>query len=104
MNILKLIYIFLPIFFLINAEEQQRLPTALKPIAYDLTIKVNVPGFIELSDAEKETFTANLTIEFHAFKPTKIIELNALKLNFKDDLNVYKINQISNNKEVNFLI
>lgn len=68
-----------------------RLSEDLRPLWYNLSIQVYVPGFIEIPEDKNLTFEAALILKFHVVKPTKIIQLNALKLNFNSPLSSYEI-------------
>ncbi|KAH7693563.1 peptidase family M1 containing protein, partial [Aphelenchoides avenae] len=64
--------------------EELRLSSNLVPIWYNLSMKVYVPGFVPVAPEKNLTFDAALIIKFRAEKTTKKIELNSLKLNFRD--------------------
>ncbi|KAH7711631.1 peptidase family M1 containing protein, partial [Aphelenchoides avenae] len=64
--------------------EELRLSSDLVPIWYNLSMKVYVPGFVPIAPEKNLTFDAALIIKFRAEKTTKKIELNSLKLNFRD--------------------
>ncbi|KAI1702387.1 peptidase family m1 domain-containing protein [Ditylenchus destructor] len=59
-----------------------RLPTNVRPVSYNLTLVVYVPGFIKFDNPEKsQTFEGDVTIKVHVDEPTDRIELNAKELN-----------------------
>jgi len=72
--------------------EELRLPKAIEPIWYNLTIRVYVPGFIEFDDPEKNlTFSSALMMKILVKEKTNKIELNSLGLDLPTDPNEYGI-------------
>ncbi|VDN02876.1 unnamed protein product [Thelazia callipaeda] len=70
-----------------------RLPKSIIPIWYNLTLKAYLPGYVEIPANKNLTFEAALIIKFRVDESTDRIVLNALKLNFPDDLEKIKILQ-----------
>ncbi|KAI6216205.1 Aminopeptidase N [Aphelenchoides fujianensis] len=70
-----------------------RLPKDLSPIYYNLTVKIYVPGFVDLPPEKNLTFDGALIIKFRVLNPTNKIELNALNLNFTDKLDAFRLLQ-----------
>uniref|UniRef100_A0A914E5I1 Aminopeptidase n=1 Tax=Acrobeloides nanus TaxID=290746 RepID=A0A914E5I1_9BILA len=68
-----------------------RLSKALIPLWYNLTIKIYVPGFVEIPKEKNLTFDGALTIKFRVDEPTNKIELNSLKLGLPSVLSDYAI-------------
>uniref|UniRef100_A0A0N5C5B6 Peptidase_M1 domain-containing protein n=1 Tax=Strongyloides papillosus TaxID=174720 RepID=A0A0N5C5B6_STREA len=73
--------------------EELRLPKNLKPIWYDLKLKVYLPGYVEIPKNKNLTFDSSIQIKFIVDEETNEIVLSADKLNFdSSDLeNKYKL-------------
>ncbi|KAI1719438.1 peptidase family m1 domain-containing protein [Ditylenchus destructor] len=70
-----------------------RLSHDLFPLWYNLSLKIYVPGFVDLPPEKNLTFDAAMILKFRVQKATKVIELNSLKLNFPEDLTQFQILQ-----------
>ncbi|EJD75414.1 peptidase family M1 containing protein [Loa loa] len=70
-----------------------RLPKDIVPIWYNLTIKIYLPGYVEIPTSKNMTFDAALIIKFRVDEMTDKIVLNSLKLNFPDNSEEIKILQ-----------
>uniref|UniRef100_A0A915PPH7 Aminopeptidase n=1 Tax=Setaria digitata TaxID=48799 RepID=A0A915PPH7_9BILA len=72
-----------------------RLPKDISPIwlVYNLTMKVYLPGYVEVPEDKNMSFDAALIIKFRVDEVTDKIVLNSLKLNFPDNLEEIKILQ-----------
>ncbi|CEF69449.1 Peptidase M1, membrane alanine aminopeptidase, N-terminal domain and ERAP1-like C-terminal domain-containing protein [Strongyloides ratti] len=73
--------------------EELRLPKSLRPIWYDLKLKVYLPGYVEIPKNKNLTFDSSIQINFVVDEETNEIVLNADKLKFDtNDLeNKYKL-------------
>uniref|UniRef100_A0A0N4Z605 Aminopeptidase N n=1 Tax=Parastrongyloides trichosuri TaxID=131310 RepID=A0A0N4Z605_PARTI len=65
--------------------EELRLPKTLKPIWYDLKVKVYLPGFVEIPKNKNLTFDSSLKMKFIADNETDEIILNADQLNLDEN-------------------
>ncbi|EJW88532.1 peptidase family M1 containing protein [Wuchereria bancrofti] len=70
-----------------------RIPKDIVPIWYNLTIKIYLPGYVEIPASKNMTFDAALIIKFRVDEMTDKIVLNSLKLDFPDNLEEIKILQ-----------
>ncbi|KAK0409588.1 hypothetical protein QR680_004640 [Steinernema hermaphroditum] len=75
--------------------EQLRLPKALQPIYYNLTIKPYLPGYVDFPVEKNLTFEATVAIKVRVEESTDKIVLSALKLNLGNDMSKYTIFQES---------
>ncbi|CAJ0582889.1 unnamed protein product, partial [Mesorhabditis spiculigera] len=57
--------------------DEMRLPKAIMPIWYNLTVKVYLPGFVPLTKENNLTYDASVTIKIKAIEETDKIVLNA---------------------------
>uniref|UniRef100_A0A1I8AA34 Aminopeptidase n=1 Tax=Steinernema glaseri TaxID=37863 RepID=A0A1I8AA34_9BILA len=64
--------------------EQLRLPKALHPVYYNLTIKPYLPGYVDYPAEKNLTFEATVAIKVRVEEATDKIVLSALKLHFGD--------------------
>uniref|UniRef100_A0A0K0FD22 Peptidase_M1 domain-containing protein n=1 Tax=Strongyloides venezuelensis TaxID=75913 RepID=A0A0K0FD22_STRVS len=73
--------------------EELRLPKNLRPIWYDLKLKVYLPGYVEIPKNKNLTFDSSIQIKFIVDEETDEIVLSADKLKFdSSDLeNKYKL-------------
>uniref|UniRef100_A0AC34QQW3 Uncharacterized protein n=1 Tax=Panagrolaimus sp. JU765 TaxID=591449 RepID=A0AC34QQW3_9BILA len=71
--------------------EELRLSKNLEPIWYNLTMRVYVPGFIDLPKEKNLTFSGALIIKFKVKETTNKIELNSLHLDLPTETNEYAI-------------
>jgi hypothetical protein len=70
-----------------------RLPRALKPIFYNLTLKIYVPGFIALPPGKSQQFDAAWIGKFTCLNATDKIVLSAKNLRLSNDTDSYVILQ-----------
>uniref|UniRef100_A0A914DTK8 Aminopeptidase n=1 Tax=Acrobeloides nanus TaxID=290746 RepID=A0A914DTK8_9BILA len=68
-----------------------RLSKTLTPLWYNLTIKIYVPGFVEIPKEKNLSFDGALTIKIRVDEPTNKIELNSIKLGLPSGLSNYAI-------------
>uniref|UniRef100_A0A914Q1F4 Uncharacterized protein n=1 Tax=Panagrolaimus davidi TaxID=227884 RepID=A0A914Q1F4_9BILA len=73
------------------SPQELRLPKSLEPIWYNLTMRINVPGFVPIAPEKNLTFSAAMIIKLHVKEATKIIELNAITLNLSNNTEDYSI-------------
>ena len=71
--------------------EELRLSKALEPLWYNMTMRVNVPGFVPIPPEKNLTFSAALIIKLLVREATNKIELNAVNLNLSNDTDDYSI-------------
>ncbi|VDO85250.1 unnamed protein product, partial [Haemonchus placei] len=71
--------------------EELRLPDALEPVWYNGTLKMYLPGYVELPEGKNFTTDGNIMIRLAVKKPTDEIVLNAKDLTFPTDVNKVKI-------------
>uniref|UniRef100_A0A0R3RW20 Aminopeptidase n=1 Tax=Elaeophora elaphi TaxID=1147741 RepID=A0A0R3RW20_9BILA len=70
-----------------------RIPKDIMPRWYNLTIKIFLPGYVDIPTNKNMTFDAALTIKFWVAEETDKIVLNSLKLNFSENMEKIKILQ-----------
>ncbi|VDM38748.1 unnamed protein product [Toxocara canis] len=75
-----------------------RLPKNLSP--YNITLKTFLPGYVELPSGRNLTFDAALIVKFRVNEATNKIVMNAVKLNFSDNMEKYKLLQSNEGKSV----
>ncbi|KAK6015436.1 hypothetical protein OSTOST_19138 [Ostertagia ostertagi] len=63
-----------------TSSEELRLPTSIKPVLYDLTIKTYLPGYVKFPPEKNLTFDGQVGISMVVVEPTKSIVLNAKKI------------------------
>uniref|UniRef100_A0A0K0DV16 Aminopeptidase n=1 Tax=Strongyloides stercoralis TaxID=6248 RepID=A0A0K0DV16_STRER len=82
--------------------EELRLPKSLRPLFYDLKLKVFLPGYVEIPKNKNLTFDGSIQIKFVVDEDTNEIVLNADKLNFdSNDLeNKYKLFKSDSSKNI----
>uniref|UniRef100_A0AC35FYB5 Aminopeptidase n=1 Tax=Panagrolaimus sp. PS1159 TaxID=55785 RepID=A0AC35FYB5_9BILA len=73
------------------SPQELRLPKSLEPIWYNLTMRINVPGFVPIAPEKNLTFSAAMIIKLHVKEATKKIELNAITLNLSNNTEDYSI-------------
>ncbi|VDO31064.1 unnamed protein product [Haemonchus placei] len=56
------------------------LPTNIKPLSYDLTIKTYLPGYVDFPPEKNLTFDGRVEISMVVIEPTKSIVLNSKKI------------------------
>ncbi|XGW01548.1 hypothetical protein V3C99_014011 [Haemonchus contortus] len=71
--------------------EELRLPDALEPVWYNGTLKMYLPGYVDLPEGKNFTTDGNIMIRLAVKKPTDEIVLNAKDLVFPTDVNKVKI-------------
>ncbi|KAK5974170.1 hypothetical protein GCK32_015126, partial [Trichostrongylus colubriformis] len=71
--------------------EELRLPDSLEPVWYNMTLKMNLPGYVMLPEGKNFTTDGNIMIKLNVKQPTSEIVLNAKDLNFPTDVNKVKI-------------
>lgn len=69
-----------------STVEEFRLSKTLLPIWYNLTIKVYVPGFVDIAEEKSRTFDGALIIKFRVVNQTNKIELNSVNLKLPKEL------------------
>uniref|UniRef100_A0AC34G0I6 Aminopeptidase N-like N-terminal domain-containing protein n=1 Tax=Panagrolaimus sp. ES5 TaxID=591445 RepID=A0AC34G0I6_9BILA len=73
------------------SPQELRLPKSLEPIWYNLTMRINVPGFVPIAPEKNLTFSAAMIIKLLVKESTKRIELNAITLNLSNNTEDYSI-------------
>uniref|UniRef100_A0A914Y669 Uncharacterized protein n=1 Tax=Panagrolaimus superbus TaxID=310955 RepID=A0A914Y669_9BILA len=73
------------------SPQELRLPKSLEPIWYNLTMRINVPGFVPIAPEKNLTFSAAMIIKLFVKEATKRIELNAITLNLSNNTDDYSI-------------
>ncbi|KAK5982459.1 hypothetical protein GCK32_008866, partial [Trichostrongylus colubriformis] len=71
--------------------EELRLPDSLEPVWYNMTLKMNLPGYVMLPEGKNFTTDGNIMIKLNVKQPTSEIVLNAKDLNFPTGVNKVKI-------------
>ncbi|PIO67164.1 peptidase family M1 [Teladorsagia circumcincta] len=71
--------------------EELRLPDTVEPIWYNMTLKMYLPGYVELPEGKNFTTDGNIMIKLDVKQPTTEIVLNAKDLSFPMDANKVKI-------------
>uniref|UniRef100_A0A7E4VIV5 Aminopeptidase n=1 Tax=Panagrellus redivivus TaxID=6233 RepID=A0A7E4VIV5_PANRE len=71
--------------------EELRLPKALEPVWYNLTLRINIPGYVPLPPEKNLTFSAALIMKLDVKESTDKIELNMLNLDLPTDTSQYVI-------------
>uniref|UniRef100_A0A915AG91 Aminopeptidase n=2 Tax=Parascaris univalens TaxID=6257 RepID=A0A915AG91_PARUN len=77
-----------------------RLPKNISPVWYNITLKTFLPGYVDIPPERNLTFDAALIIKFRVNEATNKIVMNALKLNFSDNIEKYKLLQEGESKPV----
>ncbi|XGW06232.1 hypothetical protein V3C99_016500 [Haemonchus contortus] len=62
------------------SAEELLLPTKIKPVSYDLSIKTYLPGYVNFPPEKNLTFDAHVEISMVVVEPTNSIVLNSKKI------------------------
>ncbi|VDO90356.1 unnamed protein product [Heligmosomoides polygyrus] len=73
------------------SAEERRLPSALQPVWYNVTLKTYIPGFVTIPDGKNFTSDGNIMIKLDVKQSTAEIVLNANGLSFPTNYNKVKI-------------